>query len=204
MSLVIKQFITDPLENNNYVVADAVSKEAVLIDCSYPDDDMMNWVKEQGFSLKYILLTHGHFDHVLGVNYYKKRYGVDAYLYEKEELLLADAVRYAKHLNIVDGAPVHVKTFDDKMQFEVGSYKIQIILTPGHTQGGVCYLIEGHLFSGDTLFQGTYGRTDLPESDAKKMQESLQTLFKKLPDEMPVYPGHGPITTIGAERSIYQ
>lgn len=203
MSLKICSFVKDPLQNNDYVVADETTKEAVLIDCSWPDDEIMNWIKTEGLKLKYILLTHGHFDHVLGVNYYKKKYGIDAYLYEKDEDLLQDAIRYARHLNVSDAAPVHVKTFNVDTKFQVGSYEIKVILTPGHTQGGVCYLIDGNLFSGDTLFHGTYGRTDLPESDDAKMQESLKKLFEELPDETPVYAGHGAATTIGHERGLY-
>ena len=87
--------------------------------------------------------------------------------------------------------------------FKIGKNPIDVIPTPGHTMGGVCYLIDGHLFSGDTLFHGTYGRTDLPEGDEAKMQESLKKLFQKLPDETPVYPGHGAETTIGHERWLY-
>lgn len=204
MSVIIKEFLKKPVQNNNYVVVDETTKEAILIDCSWPDDEIMDWVKQEGFNLKYILLTHGHFDHVLGVNYYKDKFDIDAYLYEKDEALLADAVRYARHFNLSDAAPVRVQTFNTKTKFKVGKYEIKVILTPGHTQGGVCYLIDGNLFSGDTLFHGTYGRTDLAESDEAKMQESLQKLFEELPDETPVYPGHGAATTISHERWLYK
>lgn len=204
MSLIIQQFVKDPLKNNNYVVADEASKEAVLIDCSCPDDEIINWLNKEGLTLKYILLTHGHFDHVSGVNYYKDKLGVEAYLYEKDSPLLPRFEEYAKwaRRNVGD-KPQHVESFGLQKVFMVGQTPIEIIETPGHTQGGVCYLIDGNLFSGDTLFHGTCGRTDLLESDEAAMQKSLALLFKKLPDETPVYPGHGAVTTIGHERWLY-
>ena len=204
MSLIVERFIKPPFKNNNYVVADEESKEAVIIDCSAPDDEMMNWVKERGFSLKYILLTHGHFDHVLGVDYYLEKYGVPAYLFNQELDLLQRVNEYIKILKMPEIAIPTVKSFDLKSHFQIGHYPIEIIATPGHTQGSVCYLIDGKLFSGDTLFHEAYGRVDLPESDEKKMQESLQLLFQKFADEILVYPGHGLMTTIGHERGLYR
>ena len=102
-----------------------------------------------------------------------------------------------------DAVYLGLKSFDLQTSFKVGQYPIEILATPGHTVGSVCYLIDGNLFSGDTLFCGTYGRTDLPESDEMAMPKSLQMLFKKLSDETVVYPGHGVPTTIGNERHLY-
>ena len=204
MGLVIKQFVKLPLKNNNYVVADEESKEALLIDCSHPDDEIMNWIQEQGFTLKYILLTHAHVDHVLGVNYYLEKYNVAAYLYEKDVPLLDRINEYTTLLHLPVAELPKIRSFDVNQHFQLGQYPIEMIMTPGHTQGGVCYLIDEHLFSGDTLFHGTYGRTDLPESDEAAMQKSLAELFRKLPDEIHVYPGHGAPTTIGHERWLYQ
>ena len=203
MSLMIKQFIKPPLKNNNYIVADDESKEAVLIDCSCPDDEIMTWVQNEQLKLKYILLTHGHVDHVLGVDYYRQKYGLKAYLYKAELELLDHINQYADLLNMQPIDKPTVESFDLNAAFKVGCYSIEIIATPGHTKGGVCYLIDGNLFSGDTLFHGTCGRTDLPESDDAAMKKSLQLLFQKLPDDTPVYAGHGAPTTIGHERWLY-
>ena len=203
MSLIIQKFLSPPLKNNNYVVADTASKEAVLIDCSQGDNHVMEWARQNEFQVKYILLTHGHFDHVLGVDYYHDHFGLEAYLYEKDIPLLERVNDYARWLGLKQLEIPRVKSFNLKTSFHVGSYPMEIIVTPGHTQGGVCYLIDGNLFSGDTLFYGTCGRTDLPESDDIKMQKSLKKLFQKLPDETPVYPGHGVETTIGHERGLY-
>lgn len=204
MSLIVQRFVKAPLKNNNYVIADEASKEAILVDCSVPDDEIINWVQKNGFQLKYILLTHGHFDHVLGVNYYRDKYGLDAYLYEKDAPLLDRVNEYTKWLGFEEVEKPQVKNFDLNVSFKLGRYPIEVIATAGHTQGGVCYLIDDKLFSGDTLFYGTHGRTDLQESDEVAMQKSLQMLFQKLPDETQVYPGHGATTTIGHERGLYQ
>ena len=203
MGLIIQQFHKSPLKNNNYLVADTQTKEAVLIDCSCADDEVINWAKDQGFTIKYILLTHGHFDHVLGVNYYRDNYGIDAYIHPKDLELLSRINEYTAWLKFPEVEMPQVKSFDKNTKFSVGAYPIEIIESPGHTQGGVCYLIDGNLFSGDTLFHGTCGRTDLKESDEQAMQQSLALLFKKLPDETAVYPGHGAPTTIGHERWLY-
>ena len=203
MGLVIQQFHRPPLKNNNYLVADAETKEAVIIDCSCDDDEIINWAKEQGFTIKYILLTHGHFDHVLGVNHYHKTHGIDSYLHQADLSLLSRINEYTTWLKFPEVQIPEVKSFDSNTPFSVGKYPIEVIATPGHTVGGVCYLIDGNLFSGDTLFHGTCGRTDLKESDETAMQNSLALLFKKLPDKTPVYPGHGAPTTIGHERWLY-
>jgi len=203
MSLLIKQFVRPPLRNNNYVVADDESKEAILIDCSNPDDEIINWLNEQGLKLKYILLTHAHFDHILGVDYLCKKCNIKAYLYEADADLLKRVNEYIRILGLDEVDTPKVEFFNLKSSFKVGQYTIGIIPTPGHTQGCVCYLIDGNLFSGDTLFRGACGRTDLQESDDAKMQNSLALLFKKLPDNVPVFPGHGSQTTIAQERNFY-
>ena len=203
MALIIKQFVNSPLQNNNYLICDEKSKEAVLIDCSFPTDDMMNWATEQGFNLKYILLTHGHFDHVLGVHYYHQHYDLKVFLSKLDRSLIENAKRYAIHFQVDAPDAEDVQFFTSTDSFAVGQYVIQVIVTPGHTPGGVCYFVDHHLFSGDTLFHGTCGRTDFPEGNEKMMQESLKKLFKNLPDETIVYPGHGATTTIGHERWLY-
>ena len=203
MAIGVKHFVKGRLKNNNYVVFDDKTKEAILFDCSCADDEIMNWIKDKGLTLKFILLTHGHFDHVLGVNYYKKKYNIPAYLYEKDKALLGRVNEYMDMLGWSRVDTPEVQCFDLTQQFKLGKETIKVIATPGHTLGGVCYIIDGNLFSGDTLFHGACGRTDLIESDGAAMQKSLATLFKQLPDETPVYPGHGATTTIGDERGLY-
>lgn len=196
--MIVKRFIKGPLQNNNYVIIDEESREAVLIDCSEPSDDIMDYIKEQGATLKYILLTHAHFDHILGVNYYRKKYGVSVFLHKDDFPLLSQLCQYFAGAESVSVD----KLFDDDAEFSIGNKKIKVIHTAGHTEGSVCFLIDNMLFSGDTLFYGTYGRTDLPFGDERKMFESLKRLFK-LDNDIVVYPGHGRDTGIGAEKVRY-
>ena len=112
MTLIVHSFLKNPLKNNNYAVIDDVSNEAVLVDCSSPDDEIVRWVKKQGAQIKYILLTHAHFDHVLGVNSHHDKFGLDAYLYEKDLPLLAKLNEYTRFLGMKDSDIPQVHSFD--------------------------------------------------------------------------------------------
>ena len=205
-NLILKDFIFPPLNNHNYLVLAPESKEAVLFDCSVPNDEVMKFVESQGAILKMILLTHGHFDHVMGVNYFWEKHHIPTYVHENDLELLQDINNYTRYANIAEkvSVPKVDGTFNGNTIFKLGNHPIRIMETPGHTRGCCCFLIDDILISGDTLFQGTYGRTDLPTSSAEAMHQSLKRLFKELPDTTKVYPGHGHPTTIGAERGLYE
>lgn len=202
--MFIQNFKCGFLHNNNYVLIDEESKEALLIDCSVPSSEIMEFIKEKGAKLKAILLTHGHFDHMLGVNFYQDTFHVPVYVHKKDKELLSQINFFTR---LVEMPPVEIPKithfFDATTNFTLGQYSIKIIETPGHSMGSVCFLIQNNLFSGDTLFKATHGRTDLIGSDNQKMQKSLKTLFECLPDETKVFPGHGSPTTIGQERDLY-
>ena len=202
--MIIKQFREEPLDNNNYVVIDPESKEAVLIDCSSPDDTIVDYIKEQGAKLKFILLTHGHLDHVMGVIHFQEKHNLPVYVAKEDVPLMADINYWTQLLGWPE---VEVPKADKMLQRDdelmLGNNKIQIIPTPGHTEGCVCYLIGDNLFSGDTLFRGTYGRTDFPGGCQEKMDKSLKKLFD-LPETTKVFPGHGAPTTIADEKKLYR
>ena len=201
--MIIKTFVEPPLDNNNYVVIDEESHEAILIDCSHPDDGIMDYVKSQEATVKYILLTHGHLDHIMGVDYFQKKYQVPVYVAKEDEPLMADINFWTQMLDWPEmTVPKADKTLAEGEELTLGNNRIRVIKTAGHTQGGVCYLIGDNLFSGDTLFRGTYGRTDLPGSSQNQMNESLKRLFQ-LADETKVFPGHGAPTTIADEKKLY-
>ena len=203
MTIQVKTFIEPPLWNNNYVVIDTESHEAILIDCSNATDEIMNYIKDQKASLKYILLTHGHFDHVLGVNYFKNNYHVPVYLAEKDKQLLSQINSYMSFLHMSDVDVPKIDGYIDDKIFTIGSYTIKIISTPGHTPGSVCYQLNNLVFSGDTLFHNSHGRTDFPGGNDEDMKNSLKLLFHTLSDDTIVYPGHGENTIIQAERHLY-
>ena len=199
--MILKQYIAGPIDANNYLVADEKSKEAVLIDCSEHVQKILDDVKELGLKVKYILLTHGHFDHVMGINSMKKELGAEVLINQKDEKQIEMTQTILKTFCIfVEKNPEYDKYIDKNTELKIGEIPIKIFETPGHTEGGLCYLIEGKLFSGDTLFRNYVGRTDLPGGNYAKLENSIKNVLYKLPDETEVFPGHNEMTTIGYEK----
>ena len=199
--MIVKQYIAGPIDANNYLVADEKSKEAVLIDCSEHVQKILDDVKELGLKVKYILLTHGHFDHVMGVNSMKEALGAKVLINQKDEKQLEMTQTILKTFGIfVEKNPEYDKYIDKNTELKIGDIPIKIFETPGHTEGGLCYLIDGKLFSGDTLFRNYVGRTDLPGGNYAKLENSIKNVLYKLPEETEVFPGHNELTTIGYEK----
>ena len=200
--MILKTFIEGPIDANNYLIIDEKTNDAVLIDCSAARPEFINAVKDSGVNLKYILLTHGHFDHLLGVDKFKEVFGVETYVSEddmEQVRLVPDMMQMFAGM-----VPVNISEINhfvqDGDEFVIGDTKIKAISTPGHTKGGMCYLIGDKLFSGDTLFQSSVGRCDLPGGSLKNITDSIKNKLFTLPDETEVFPGHGAKTTIGFEK----
>ena len=208
--MILKTFIEPPIGNNNYLIIDEESKEAALVDCSAVDKDIENAVKENGAKLKYILLTHGHFDHVAGI---RPNMGAKA-LYGGEGDEHVQIVMHKADLGWLNkvnqympmfGMPeMTIPTIDifvnDGDILKLGNLKIKVIHTPGHTQGGVCYLVDGKLFSGDTIFRESVGRCDLEGGDFDQIVESIESKIFTLSPEILIYPGHGKMTSVEWEK----
>lgn len=196
-------FVQGPIDANNYLLIDENTKDAVLIDCSSPDDDYINEIKKLGVNLKKILLTHGHFDHILGCNRFHDEFGSDIFVSKEDK----EQIEYAPQMTLMLGGikipdvtsvKNEVKEGD---KFQIGDVELTAISTPGHTQGGMCYLTnDGRLFSGDTLFKRSVGRTDFLGGSFEQIKQSVNEKLFKLPDDTVVYSGHGPETTIGYEK----
>ena len=187
---------------NCYLLCNMDIKECVLIDPADSQDEISRMIDESGCSLKGILLTHGHFDHIGASNEVREHYGIKIYASCDEEKLLASP---ARNLSNAYGMSLRVTAdvlHNDGDILELAGLKIKAIHTPGHTAGGTCYYIESDktLMSGDTLFAGSVGRTDYPTASSAAMMESLHDKLCKLPDDTDVYPGHGEFTTIGYEK----
>ena len=199
--MILNTFVEPPLENNNYLLLDKDKKEALLIDCSHFDKHIIETLNENDCELKYILLTHAHFDHVMGVEATVKETGAKVVLNTADELLLKDLNSFTFMLGLpsVDVPIVDIFTTDNN-EIEFAGKIIKVIHTPGHTKGGVGYLIDNNLFSGDTLFKESIGRTDLEGSSFKDIEKSIKSKLFTFPDDTVVYPGHGPSTTIGHEK----
>ena len=197
----MKTYISGPLDANNYLVWDDNSKEAVLIDCSDYREDIIEDIKTEGLKVKYILLTHGHFDHVIGVNGMAKVLEAKVGIHRNDVVLLDNINEFGRLFGFDEiEPPKYDFTVNDGDIIKLGQEEIQAIYTPGHTEGGVCYLIGEKLFCGDTMFRGSYGRTDLFGGDFKKILNSIKNVLFKLDDKTLLYPGHGENSDMGYEK----
>ena len=202
--ITIKTFVEGPIDANNYLVIDEESKEAVLIDCSSSRPEFINAIKDSGVNLKCIILTHGHFDHLLGVDGFKETLGVETYISEDDMSQVRMTPEMLQmFLGMMGGSIPNITGYvKDGDVIKIGNVDIKVIATPGHTKGGMCYLVEDKLFSGDTLFMGSCGRCDLPEGDFDVIVKSIKEKLFTLSEEIEVYPGHGPKTTIAHEKKF--
>ena len=198
----IEKFVTGIISTNCYLVINEETKQTVVIDPAGCPSYLMGHMKSEGLQVEAILLTHGHFDHIMGIDDLRREFPVPVYVHEGDRETLLDPA-----LNL-SSSYTNGYTFDgadyirDGQRLELAGFSFQVIHTPGHTPGGVCYYLEseGVLFSGDTLFQNSVGRTDFPNSSMSDLIRSLREKVMKLPDDVKVYPGHMGETTIGHER----
>lgn len=179
------------------------SDEAIVFDPADSGEYIYKTLADKGMKVKAIMLTHGHFDHIYGVDELRKLAGCEVYAYEGETQLLSDP---ELNCSIQVGRPATVVTdvtLKDNEEVTIADIRIKVIHTPGHTAGSACYLIEEGEFivSGDTLFNQSIGRSDLPTGSASLLIRSVKEKLMTIPDEYAVYPGHGEATTIGYERN---
>lgn len=197
--MIIKTFIEPPIDNNNYLIIDEQSKEAALVDCSEGvNGGVRNILTEYGAVLKYILLTHGHFDHVAGI---RNNPDVKVFMHENDMGWLNKVNQYLPMFGMPEITIPRVDVFiKDGDVIKLGETEIKVIHTPGHTQGGVCYLADGKLFSGDTIFREAVGRCDLEGGNFDQIVESIENKIFTLPAETVIYPGHGRMTSVEWEK----
>lgn len=191
---------------NCYIVQDEISKETMVIDPAGNVEKIGEMLDILQANLKYIYLTHCHGDHVGGVNELKQKYGGQIVTERKDaENLLDPNTSLTSYIGF-EGLIVHTDSrVDDNDLLHLGELEFKVIHTPGHTSGGSCLYCEKEklLFSGDTLFRGTWGRTDVPTGDFEDVITSITKKLMVLPDETIVYPGHGKSTMIREEKPIY-
>lgn len=203
--MLFHRFVLGDLVTNCYIIADENTKSAILFDAAANADKILTYIKKQGLNLKGIFLTHAHFDHILALEDLKNQTNAKIYLHTEEEKYLKDpklnlAGEHWSELNIPDADVL----LNDGDEIEIDSLKIKVIHTPGHTAGGVCYLIDKILISGDTLFSGSIGRFDFPLGSYEDEIRSIQEKLMVLDDDVRVCPGHGFSTTIGKQRKDNQ
>ncbi len=189
-------------QTNCYFVYEEGKKEALVFDPADKGDYIFEGLKNKGFTVAAILLTHGHFDHIWGLEALKELTGAKVYAYEEEKEVCENA-----SVNVSKGAgrPCAVKAdfyLKDGEEITIAGISLKLVATPGHTKGSCCYYFESDkiLISGDTLFQESVGRTDLPTGSMGTLVRSVREKLLALPEDVKVYPGHGESTTIGHER----
>jgi len=204
MTKKLEAVVVGPFMVNCYLYRDAESSRGVIIDPGDEAEKIFEAVEKTGLKPEAILLTHGHIDHIAAVEDVKKKYDIPIYVGQGEEALLADPRANASSLldePVIVPEPEFI--IGDEEEISPAGLKLRVLATPGHTPGGVCYLdeTEGLLFCGDTLFQLSIGRTDLPGGSYEQLMDSIRNKIMKLPDGIVCLPGHGPSTTVGAERN---
>ena len=199
---MIEQLVLGMVGTNTWLIKNKENNELLIIDPADESARIEEKIDRMGGIPVAVLLTHGHFDHIMAADEVRKKYNIPIYASEKEETtLLNPRVNLSAfgRGNCTLDADVYLK---DLEVVEMAGFSVQMIETPGHTVGSCCYYLkdEGVLFSGDTVFQGSVGRTDFPEGSTAAIVRSLHRLLDALPDETEVYPGHDASTTIGYEK----
>lgn len=198
----IDHLVLGMVSTNTWFLKNTETSEVLIIDPA----DQVEWIKRKVQDLqgipKAVLLTHGHFDHILAAGDLKDFYGIPIYALEAEKTLMADA---RMNLSGSWSDPYTLEAdgwMEEGQMLSLAGFEIQVLHTPGHTAGSCCFYIkeEGILFSGDTLFCCSVGRTDFPTSNGRQMRESLHRLLEEIPDETRVFSGHGEDTTIAYEK----
>lgn len=182
---MLRKLEVGPYQANCYILGCKETKEGLVIDPGGDVFHIVNEITNLGLVIKYILLTHGHFDHTGGVDELRKVTGAPVYIHPSD----AYGSRFTVDNDLADG-----------QELKLGTYNISVIHTPGHSPGGVCFHAPGAVFTGDTLFSGSIGRTDFPGCSHEQLIHGVVQRLFPLGDHLRIYPGHGPPSTLGEER----
>ncbi len=187
-------------ETNTWLLWDEDSKQAILIDPSAPSEKLRDFINDNKLSLKLIINTHGHADHIGGDAFFKSHFHSKVVIHSADaDMLISSKLNLSAYMEYDLAMPAADSILSDGDKLELGSHIINVIHTPGHTPGGICLYSENLLFSGDTLFQHDIGRTDLPGGCYEDEISSVKHKLFTLPENTMVFPGHGPSSTIKDE-----
>lgn len=198
----IEKFVLGSMGTNCYLLINEDTKELVVVDPATCPDYLVSHIKSNGYIPKAILLTHAHFDHVMGIDGWVKEFDIPVYLHEDEKQILEDPRLNLSGVFGTNYSYNKASCLQDKQILELAGFKFKVIHTPGHTAGGCCYYEEAEavLFSGDTLFCQSVGRSDFPTGSMSTLVRSIKEKLFCLPDDVMVYPGHNDVTCIADEK----
>jgi len=200
--MIFEGFGVGPIEANCYIIGDEQTKEAVVVDPGAEGSRILNRLEKKGLQCKYIVLTHGHMDHVGALNEVREATGAEVMIHKADAGMLTSP---SQNLSLFMGAKLKFKEADklleDGDKIQLGGITIEVLHTPGHTLGGICLKLDDkNIITGDTLFAGSVGRSDFPGGSHEQLINSIKTKLMAYPDDTKVYPGHGPSSTIGSEK----
>ncbi len=198
----IEKILEPSFGENMYILVDEETKKCAVVDPGGAEDKILNYIKNNGLTLEYILLTHGHGDHIGAVKSIREKTGAKVIAHIDEKELLNDNRKNLSCMMPHCGpqeldADIYV---NDKEKLTLGNLKLSFIHTPGHTKGGMCIRVNDDMFTGDTLFAGSIGRTDFIGGSYKELEKSLKKL-SKYENDVKIHPGHGPSSTLGIEKT---
>lgn len=196
----IHQVIVSPLATNCYILGCEETKEAIIIDAGFDIEKITKTIETEGYTPKFLINTHAHLDHVSAVAELKEKYNIPFLMHEADQPVLDALVPMQIQFGFGNHQEPKVDAYLEEKKYSFGKIEFQVLHTPGHSPGGVCFLFNDVVFTGDTLFEGSIGRTDLPGGSMTELLESITQKLLILDGDVVVFPGHGSSTTIENER----
>lgn len=199
--MILDTLPTGPLEVNCYIIGCEETRKAAVIDPGGHVDQILQLLKKHNLNVVMIINTHGHFDHIGGNRELLDATGAELIIHRDDRPILDQAAEHAATFGLrAESSPAPTRELVGGETLQLGELSLQVIHTPGHSPGGICLYVDDTLLVGDTLFAGSIGRTDLPGGDHQLLISGIKEKLLPLPETTKIYPGHGPMTTIGQEK----